>query len=192
MKKLSIQSTPANLRQPHLGGGCILPDDLSWPLLKDKRPLVHLLSIPADWISEELLGWISVFTPYYLDDDFKHWEELINNEDNQSVIIYSLVEGKEFNKSEITSSPVLITIEDCEENPARRTISSIGENLKWIQDVEVVSNHKCLIVINGDDFDESFTPDVGIFSGGAVYCFIRSNLKNGDFGPIGKITFQFS
>lgn len=195
LKNLKVNATVARLTEPHMAGGCLLTQDIEWPVDKHGHPLLHLLTMPAEWVELGAQGWISLFSPYYREDTFLHWEELTAERENCSVVIYHDNDGGERNEyKEFASSPCKVLIEnDIECDSSNNFSSRVCGVVSWLQDEESVAGAECRIMLNGDDFDISFPDDVGIFSGGVVYVFLNEGFSEKSRPSVqGVMTFQFT
>ncbi|WGY71013.1 hypothetical protein KEC55_28855 [Burkholderia cepacia] len=195
IKKILFSSDSASLDQAHAGGGCLLPSSYPWPKDAKGENLLHLLSIPASWINESVEGWVSIFTPFSMDDPFLHWEELTSDGDNYSIVISHDNNGVARNEySGMISQAKQVCLSVVNEGDSDKNFESKIYGIPaWLQDKEDVANRECLFAVNGDDFDIVFDEEPGIFSDGVVYVFL-----NNDFGEGGRpsaqgfITFQFT
>jgi len=128
-------------------------------------------------------------------DPYFHWEILTPGEANTSVIVVHDNKSEPINLFEpLKTEEVLIEeIVTDEIDASEKFESKISDHIAWLQDEDKVDDCKCLAMINGDDFDNAFGGDVGLFSDGYVYLFFYENetfLESND--NAGKITFQFS
>lgn len=60
IKKMVFTNDPVGLEQPHAGGGCLLPASFPWPKDRTGKDLLHVLTIPADWLIDSQCGWLSL------------------------------------------------------------------------------------------------------------------------------------
>ncbi len=195
IKRIVFTTDPVSLDQAHAGGGCLLPKDFPWP--KDERgeSLLHILTIPVDWLVESQSGWLSVFTPFNMQDPYLHWEELTAEGKNQSVVIFHDNSGESRDGYVKCISPARNIFIDCvnEADSAKNFSSKIYGIPAWLQDAEAIADHKCLFAVNGDDIDVAFSEEPGIFSDGVVYVFLRDGFQlSAKPSAQGKITFQFT
>lgn len=194
MRKLIFKPDAVSAQDPHVGGGCALPNDFAWPKDSKGKALLHLMTVPAGWVEECAEGWLSLFTPYDQQDTYLHWEELTVDGENESIVIYHDNCGSIRNeygdlsparKIELEVSSVMETDKDF--------TSRVGGTTAWVQDVESLSGSSCRMMINGDDIDIGFAEESGIFSDGVVYIFLKDNFQLGARPSAqGILTFQFS
>ncbi|MCA8060734.1 hypothetical protein [Burkholderia sp. AU38729] len=195
IKKIIFSSDVVGLDKAHAGGGCLLPIGYPWPKDGSGNNLLHLLTIPAEWINESMNGWISMFTPFFTDDPFRHWEELTADGDNHSVVIFHDNGGVERNEySDLTSQAKRVDLSVVNEVDSNKNFESKIYGIPaWLQDKEDVEGHECIFAINGDDFDVVFDEEPGIFSDGVVYTFISNEFQTKSRPSAqGIITFQFT
>lgn len=195
INKIVFTIDPVGLDQPHAGGGCLLPKNFPWPKDKNGVSLLHLLTIPVNWLIESQGGWLSVFTPFDSQDPYLHWEDLTAEGENQSVVLFHDNDGESRDEFSRPISPARnIFINNINEDDSARNFGSkVYGTPAWLQDVEKIVGHDCLFAINGDDFDVAFNEEPGIFSDGVVYVFLRNGFQFGSRPSVqGKITFQFT
>ncbi|WP_129515788.1 hypothetical protein [Burkholderia stabilis] len=195
IKKIIFSANSVSLDQAHAGGGCLLPSSYPWPKDGKGGNLLHLLTIPVSWINESMDGWVSIFTPFDMDDPYLHWEELTADGDNHSVVIFHDNDGMERNEySGLTSQAKQVDLSVVDEDDSDRNFESkIYGIAAWLQDKEVIVGHECLFAVNGDDFDVVFDEEPGIFSDGVVYVFLKDEFQIKDKpSDQGIITFQFT
>lgn len=195
IKKMVFTNDPVGLEQPHAGGGCLLPASFPWPKDRTGKDLLHVLTIPADWLIDSQCGWLSLFSPFSSEDPYLHWDELTTEGDNQSVVLFHDNKGKNRDKHhEPLSQARSITLNFLSEpDTTKNFVSKIYGVLAWLQDVEEIADHRCVFAVNGDDLDSVFTEEPGIFSDGMLYVFLRDDFHLGGRPSVqGQITFQFT
>lgn len=195
MKKLRFCPDFISLDKAHSGGGCLLPSSITWPVDEGGQGLLHLFTLPAEWVVSGTEGWLSVFTPFDLADTYLHWEELTADGRNHSVVIFHDNNGPSRNEySKAVSEARRITLEHADEEDLYRGVcSKIGRPTVWLQDQETVVDHQCLITVSGEDIDIGFPEEPCIFSDGMVYVFLKHNFQLATRPSAqGLITFQFT
>lgn len=195
IKKLQFTNEKATLSDAHAAGGCLMPSSISWPVDDKESPQLHLITIPIDWIVEGSAGWISIFTPYSLSDNFVHWESLTTDIKNKSVAIIhnnNSLPRNEYQK-EISTAKRIFLVKTSEIDTNKNFDSKILGEPAWLQDQDSIDNYKCVLAINGDDIDTGFPEEPGIFSDGMIYLFLKNGYENCVKPSVqGLITFQFS
>lgn len=195
MKHLKVSTAVVELTEAHMAGGCLLAQEIEWPVDKEGRPLLHLLTMPAEWVELGAQGWISLFSPYCREDTFLHWEGLTAEGDNCSVVIYHDNDGVSRDAyNGFQTPPCRVFIEhDREPESSKDFRSRICSVVSWLQDKESVAGQACRVMLNGDDFDIGFPGDAGIFSDGVVYVFLNENFSEKARPSVqGVMTFQFT
>jgi hypothetical protein len=194
-KELVFTSDPADLTQAHAGGGCCLPREFAWPKTKGGERLLHLLTIPTQWVVEGTAGWISVFIPYSREDSYLHWEALTADGDNESVLLIHDNSGDGRNEYATTISPArrvhFRVVEGVDSN--KNFCSKVYGVPAWLQDKEDIAGYRCMFALNGSDIDIAFKEEPGIFSDGVVYGFLKDGFESAPRpSNQGKVTFQFT
>ncbi|MDU9405382.1 DUF1963 domain-containing protein [Pseudomonas sp. zfem004] len=194
MRKLIFKPDAVSTQDPHVGGGCALPNDFAWPKDSKGKALLHLMTFPAGWVEEDAEGWLSLFTPYDQQDTYLHWEELTIDGENESVVIYHDNCGHVRNEYGDLSPARKIELEVSSAAEADKDFTSrAGGAIAWVQDVESLSGSNCRMMINGDDIDVGFAEESGIFSDGVVYVFLKDNFQLDSRPSVqGIMSFQFS
>ena len=194
-KKLTFKPELATADDAHIAGGCALSEGVQWPLDLAGKPQLHLITIPMNWIVEKSPGWISIFTPYNLDDTFLHWENLTPDEKNISSVIFHANDGKYRNEysKELSTAKVILLDEDSALDSPTNFCSKIYGVPAWLQDVDVMQGYQSVLAFTGDDVDIGFPEEIGIFSDGIVYVFLKDGFQYCANPSVqGFITFQFT
>ena len=193
MKKIIIKASQVNLDLAHMAGGCKLPKEIEWPVDTNGRKLLHLATFPLNLFINESDKWISIFSPFDLNDTFSHWENLVPDNTNESAVIVHDNSGEDRNEFEveISNAKAIEIYEDGIEDNEKNLSSKIWGVPVWLQDEDAIENHTCILSLNGNDIDIGFPEECGIFSDGIVYVFLNKNIKT-DLYSHGKITFQFT
>ncbi len=178
----------------YYGGKCGLPTNIKWPVDKDGYPLLHLATHPGSWISELATLHVSIFTPFDVKDCFKHWDLLTTEPSNPSKIIIHDNSGDlrdEFSEMYKNSGELQLNIDERLDSTSA-FCSKISTDIAWLQDVDAINNHQCLSMLDGSEFDNTYT-EPAIFTDGYIYCFFRKSWETAQQGDcIGAIAFQFS
>lgn len=194
-KKLKITSEVASPNEAHIAGGCLLPASVAWPADSDGNALLHLLTIPLNWVTANTNGWASIFVPYYLSDTFLHWEDLTIDDKNQSVVIVHNNDGLHRNEypKEFSAAKKILLEENNEADSDKNFESKIYGVPAWLQDIDEKTGYQCVLAINGDDVDIGFPEEPGIFSDGVVYVFLKDGFQAcTQPSTQGMVTFQFT
>lgn len=167
---------------PFIGGEPYLPQSTPWPTDKFGNPLLHLASLPANFIKEHIPGvtihpelLISVFTPYSESDQYI--DTALN--DGGKVIAYFPSKTHSSTYKPTLDSSLILVIDNPENDSPDNGIAKIGGTPSWLQDEED-TKLEFILQINNSRLNKSAPKHRGILVGGIGYLFLKNYITDKD------------
>ncbi|WP_333992527.1 hypothetical protein [Burkholderia orbicola] len=181
--------------EAYAGGGAYLPADVRWPMSSNGQPLVHLMSLPGKWFSQNLKDddfWISVFIPY-IKDKVDHYRQLRERDGrSEAVVIGHLASESLRNESEAGIKDVgEVTISlSSDLDDSENLASKIDGVDAWLQRPIIVPEMCRRMSVYGGDLDLALPNYKGILSDGMGYLFIDNSALEKMSAELGYFFLQ--
>lgn len=175
----SIQSNDI----PFLGGIPYLPESMPWPCDSNGNPLLHLASLPAEFIATHLPYLeinhklvISIFSPYSCNDEYI---EKAMNEGGKVIAYEPTKHPRNEHQNPITHSCQIIAHSNPGNDSDENGVAKIGGIPAWLQE-EDSSGLIYALQINNSRLNKATPTHKGIFVGGIGYLLLKSKIPNQD------------
>ena len=169
-----------------LGGSVPLPETISWPTDIDGKPMLHLLTLHIDALTQISPinlpndNVVSIFIPY--DHLYKgHVPLLRPTRLSKGAKVLAFKPGRNFiNRNEHPLDPPLnINFEKTSKNDDNENLESkIGDTPAWLQDEIEIEDAKYFLQISYSDLDKNFPSHAGIIWGGEGYLFLFDKVAS--------------
>jgi len=168
---------------PFLGGSPYLPESMPWPCDSNGNPLLHLASLPAEFIVTHLPSLdinqklvISIFSPYSRDDEYI---DKAMNEGGKIIAYEPTKHSRNEHQNPITHSCQIFANSNPGNDSEENGVAKIGGIPAWLQE-EDNSGLTYVLQINNSRLNKAIPTHKGILVGGIGYLLLKSKITNQD------------